>query len=142
MRPKVSRHIGKVRPSAIAIAQMLAREKGHLLQIHGAEAVRHLGLSTQMQIQPIYYTSGPNQVIRVGNSTVRLVHKPAIQLQHTGTKVGIALTALFYMGKKEGTNPQVVAAIKKQLSPDELHKLSESRMPIWMRKAFASLKSH
>lgn len=53
MRPKTSRFVGRVRPSPEAVARVLAKDNGHKLQFHGAEAVRKLGLSTQMQVTPI-----------------------------------------------------------------------------------------
>lgn len=84
--------------SAIEIAKVLARKRGHTLQIHVTEAVIRLRLSTQMQVSPVYYTSGHNCVIRVGNSNVRLQHKPPAWFQHVNSKVSLVLTALFYLG--------------------------------------------
>jgi hypothetical protein len=139
MRPKSTRFVGRVRPSAIAVARLVAKDNGHKIQIHGAEAVRRLGLSTQMQVSPIYYTSGPSRVIQIGNSSVRLVHRSATRLQHVGTNVGLALTALFYMGKKTAVDPAVVAAIRKHLTPEELQLLKSSHIPQWMRNAFEDI---
>lgn len=136
MRPKTSRLVGRVRASPEAVARVLAKDNGHKLQLHGAEAVRRLGLSTQMQVTPIYYTSGPSRVIQVGQATVRLVHMPMRNLQHAGTKVGLVITALFYMGKEEATSPRVGSSILKQLSPAELRQLMASHIPKWMREIF------
>lgn len=136
MRPKSSRFVGRVRPSPETVARVLAKDNGHKLQFHGAEAVRMLGLSTQMQVTPIYYTSGPSRVIQIGKGTVRLVHVPMRNLQHAGTKVGLVITALFYMGKKEATSPGVGSSIQKQLTPAEQKLLMASHIPKWMREIF------
>lgn len=49
-------------------------------------------------------------------------------------RVGVAISALFYLGKG-GTTPEHVAVIKKALSPEDLSKLVACRMPKWMRAA-------
>lgn len=134
MRPKNSPYVGRVRPSALKVARFLAKENGHKLQPHGAEAVRQLGLSTQMQIKPIYLTSGPSRVVRVRNSVVQLIHQSPIRMQHAGTRVGVALTALFYLGREAAEKPDVILAINKYLSHEELRALNASRIPSWMRK--------
>lgn len=133
MRPKNSPYIGRIQPSALEVVRFLAKEKGHKLQLHGAEAVRQLGLSTQMQIKPIYLTSGSNRVVRVRNSTVQLIHQSPIRMQHAGTRIGVALTALFYLGKEESGRPDVILAVNKYLSHEELVVLKTSRIPSWMR---------
>lgn len=103
MRPKVSEYTGKkVRANPIAVMDAVIRARGETIQIHGAEAVRRLGLSTQMQILPTYYTSGPTREIKIGNAVVRLRHASRERLQQAGTQAGIAFTALLYLGKKGG----------------------------------------
>lgn len=52
MRPKLNRYIGRVRPGVEQLVRLVARRNGETLQIHGAEAVRRLRLSTQMQLVP------------------------------------------------------------------------------------------
>ena len=69
MRPKQSEFTGrKVRANPIAVMQVIARARGETIQIHGAEAARRLGLSTQMQVLPTYYTSGSTREIKIGNA--------------------------------------------------------------------------
>ena len=132
MRPKESKYIGRVRPSAKQVIEVIARKKKEVIQIHGAEAVRRLGLSTQMQVQTTYYTSGSTREIRLGNAVVRLKHVPRAWLQHAGTKVGIGLIALHYLGKVE-VSGYVVSQIVKSLDREEFNTLLNCRMPAWMR---------
>lgn len=134
MRPKVSKHIGRVRPSPLSVMMAIARANGETVQIHGAEAARRLGLSTQMQVIPTYYTSGATRDIRIGNAVVCLRHVSRDRLQHAGTKVGTVLTALHYIGKK-GLSSQIVFKIVNAMSHDELIMLRACRMPLWMRSA-------
>lgn len=137
MRPKLSEYTCQlVKPSPLAIMNVLSKVNGETIQIHGAEAVRRLGLSTQMQVVPVYYTSGRTREIKAGNAVVRLNHVSSDRLQHAGNKVGLALTALYYLGK-DGACPHALSKIADTLSPDELTTLLACRMPKWMRAALA-----
>lgn len=137
MRPKQSKYTGrKVRANPIAVMEAVARARGETIQLHGIEAVRRLGLSTQMQILPIYYTSGPSREIKIGNAEIRLRHASPQRLQYAGTQIGLALTASLYLGKK-GLTEQAVKKIFNSLSINEFRKLMTCKMPRWMRSALA-----
>ncbi|WP_339414421.1 DUF6088 family protein [Pseudomonas sp. EA_35y_Pfl2_R5] len=137
MRPKLSEYTGrKVRANPIAVMEAVARARGETIQVHGAEAVRRLGLSTQMQVLPTYYTSGSTREIKIGNAVVRLRHASRQRLQQAGTKVGMALIAMLYLGK-EGLTEHAARKIACSLSFEELNKLMACKMPEWMRSALA-----
>jgi hypothetical protein len=136
MRPKVVEFVGRVAPSPVEVMKVIARTNGETIQLHGAEAVRRLGLSTQMQVRPTFYTSGTTREIKVGKGSVRLQHVGKKRLQHAGTAVGTALTALFYVGK-EGVTPELVKRIGKSLSSSEFEQLLACEMPEWMRAALS-----
>jgi hypothetical protein len=70
-----------------------------MIQIHGAEAARTLGLGTQMQVLPTYYTSGSTREIKIGTAVMRLRHFSRQRRQQAGTQARMALAALFYRGK-------------------------------------------
>lgn len=91
MRPKISPYVGRVRPSALAVIRVIAKQNHETIQVHGAEAARAFHLSTQMQTQSVLYTSGSSREIRLGTLTIRLRHVSPEKLQHAGTKVGLAL---------------------------------------------------
>lgn len=137
MRPKQSEYTGKkVRANPIAVMQAVAKARGETIQVHGVEAARRLGLSTQMQVLPTYYTSGSTREIKIGNAVVRLRHASRQRLQQAGTQAGIALTALLYIGKK-GLTEQAIIKIARSLSAEEFDKLMACKIPEWMRSAFA-----
>ncbi|WOI75553.1 DUF6088 family protein [Pseudomonas aeruginosa] len=135
MRPKTSQYTGRVRrPGPWDLLSLIARQSRWRLQIHGADAVRRFGLSTQIPVIPIYYTSGPSRSLFIEKAEIRLVHAAPMVMQCAGTKVGMTISALFYLGKG-GTTPECVAVIKKALSPEDLSKIVACRMPKWMRAA-------
>lgn len=133
MRPKTSPYVGKVRPSPTTVMMVIAKARGETIQVHGSEAVRLFRLSTQMQMRPTYYTSGTTRDIRVGDAVVHLQHVSQDKLQWAGTQVGLALCALFYIGKNK-LNVTMAEAILTRLSAAEISKLLSSRMPAWMRE--------
>ncbi|WP_366302286.1 DUF6088 family protein [Pseudomonas atacamensis] len=137
MRPKLSEYTGKkVRADPITVMKAVARSRGETIQVHGAEAARRLGISTQMQVLPTYYTSGTTREIKIGNATVRLRHSSWQRLQQAGSQAGLALSALLYLGQK-GVTQQIVGKILSSLSAEELSKLMECKMHKWLRKALA-----
>jgi hypothetical protein len=87
-----------------------------------------------MQVLSTFYTSGSTRKIHVGNATVRLQHASKDRFQHVETKVGVALTALHYIGK-EALSFEVASHIQKALSEDEFKTLQACQMPDWMKTA-------
>ncbi|TQV73102.1 type IV toxin-antitoxin system AbiEi family antitoxin domain-containing protein [Aliikangiella marina] len=139
VRPKTSKFVGRVMPSIAQVINAMAKSSGEILQIHGAEAVRRFQISTQMPVKPIYYTNGASREITVFNTKVRLIHtSSAKKLQHAGTNVGAAISALWYLGK-DNVGKREVLLIKKGLSEVEFKRLCASRLPNWMSEA---LKQH
>lgn len=135
VRPKQSRFISNVMPEVSRVIEVIAKDHGETMQLHGAEAARRFKLSTQMPTTPVYYTNGPSREIRVGNLKVRLMHTTSQRrLQHAGKKPGLALSALWYLGK-ENVDAEVVRRIREGLSPEEFETLRSSRMPAWMASA-------
>lgn len=134
MRPKPGRYIASSRPDLWKLISLIAMKKHLTLQIHGANAVRRFGLSTQMPLIPIYYTNGASRSIFIGKGEVRLIHAAPMVMQHPGTEVGMAISALYYLGE-DGSTPECITTIKKALKPEDLVKLAACRMPKWMRMA-------
>lgn len=136
-RPCFHPVIGEILPAAETVVKAIALARGEQLQIHGAEAVRAFRLSTQMQMVPTYYTNRSSREIRVGNSRVRLVHAPQSRLQHYGTTVGVAISALYYLKGRE-ENRISLDAIVSSLSSSDLEKLKRCRLPTWAAKIIST----
>jgi hypothetical protein len=62
----------RVGPNPPAVLEAVARATGETIQIHGADAVLRLGLSTQMQVLPTYYTRGSIREIKIREAVIRL----------------------------------------------------------------------
>ncbi len=134
VRPKKSRFIGSVMPDVAKVVEVMARDHGETIQVHGAEAARRFKLSTQVPTTPVFYTSGPSRELKVGNLTVKLLHASHRKLRLAGKRPGLALSALWYLGK-DNVNASVVGAIRAGLSAEEFETLKRTDMPGWMAGA-------
>jgi predicted transcriptional regulator of viral defense system len=136
VRPEVSRFVGRVMPEPLQVAQTLAKSSGSLVQVHGAEAALRLELTTQVPTQPIYITSGRSRRVQVGQMEIRLQHVSRRKLALAGRPAGLALSAMWYLGKTEVT-PSLVEKIRQKLGSSEFDalKAATSSMPAWMSDA-------
>ena len=135
VRPRKSRFVGNVIPGIFEVIQTIARDNGETVQIHGAEAAQRLGLSTQVPTVPVFHTSASSRSIRISNITVRMIHTSnRRRLQLAGETAGLALSALWYLGKGNVT-PDTVAAIKSAVGAKEFEKLRSADVPAWMATA-------
>ncbi|WP_338883395.1 DUF6088 family protein [Xenorhabdus sp. TH1] len=132
IKPKVNRFVGKVHPDIARVVEMITRQNGETIQIHGAEAARRFKLSTQMPTTLVYYTSGSSRQVRIGNRKVKLIHTSSQRkLQYAGTKIGMAISALWYLGK-ESVTPATVEQVRSLMSEDEFGLLKTCKLPAWM----------
>jgi len=119
-RPKINRLVGPVPPEPQAVVEAITESRGESTAMHGAEAARQLGLSTQAPMSPIFLTSGRSRTLHMGNLAVRLKHASAKELALASRPAGTALSALRHLGTKYVT-PQVIAQIRSSLPESESH---------------------
>ncbi len=136
VRPEISRFVGKVSPSPIKVAETVAKITGAVIQVHGAEAARRLELTTQVPTQSVFVTSGPSKRIRVGKMEIRLQHVCQRKLALAGRPAGLAIAAMWYLGKT-GLTPSLIEKIRHKLglSEFEVLKSATNAMPAWMSDA-------
>ncbi|MFA6242718.1 MAG: DUF6088 family protein [Candidatus Hydrogenedentales bacterium] len=136
-RPKRNPYVGEVFPEPMKVAEAIARETGSAVQVHGAEAARRMGFTTQVPNRPIFYTSGPNRRFRLGEMEVVLKHVSPRKLALAGRPAGVALTALWYLGK-DAVDAKTIEHVHAQLTPEEFTALMSVSflMPGWMHDAF------
>jgi Family of unknown function (DUF6088) len=133
VRPKRSRYVGEVMPEPSKVAQAIATAHGETIQVHGAEAARLLGLTTQMPLQAVFYTSGRSRELKLGNLPLILKHVARRKLALSGRPSGLALSALWYLGKEQ-VNTDTIKTIREKLTPQAFQefKAETPSMPAWM----------
>lgn len=140
--PIMSEYVGQVLPEPFKIAQAVARNNGAQISMNGAEAARRFELSTQMSTQSLYLTTGRTRQISIGKSKIRLQHTSLRKLALAGRPAGVALSALYYLGREEVT-PVVIEKVRQKLEPAEFQTLRSSTelMPSWMSDVFYRYES-
>ena len=135
VRPKINKYVGPVTPEPAAIAASVAKADGAKVQVSGAEAARRLELTTQVPIQPVYYTTGPSRQINVGRLRITLKHANPRRFALEGP-AGLALSALRHVGRAHVT-PEIIAQVKQQLPTEEFEALrtAATAMPAWLSEA-------
>jgi hypothetical protein len=142
VRPEISKYVGQTLPAPFKVVEAIAKKTNEIIQISGAEAARQLGLSTQVPAQPIFLTTGQSRRFKLGNLEVTLKHVSRKKIPYPESKVGLAILALWYLGKKL-TTAEVINKIESKLTPNEFEKFLVSRefMPAWMGNVVLEYKN-
>lgn len=138
VRPQASRLFGKTLPSTEAIVRAVATAHGETIEMHGAEAERRFGLTTQTMMKPVFLTTGPTRKLKIGKIEVELRHVAPRKLAMAGTKAGQALLALINRGQKH-VGEREIEQIRRQLSTEEFERLATAFgvAPGWLVSALS-----
>lgn len=133
-RPVKSR-FGVAPPSTRAVLTALSQRTAETIVPNGASAANVLGLSTQVPIQEIYLTSGPNRTLKLGSRRVELRHAPQWQVRQG--PAGNVIRALLSMG--EVNAEKSLSKLCPKLSAVEQKRLIASRGsgPSWIATAIS-----
>lgn len=133
VRPRVDPLVGRVAPTAESIVKAWAAASQSVVEVHGAEAARQFGLTTQMPMRSVYITSGRSRTIQIGALKIELRHAAQSSLLFAGTRAGRAYSALRYLGRAEVTR-ETIETVKEKLACEEFALLVSGRrlMPAWL----------
>ena len=134
MRPKSTRFVKSVPASLPTVLKALAERSGEQVAMSGAEAAQRLKLTTQVPVAPLYYTSGSTRELTINNQRVKLKHVANRKLALAGTPAGMALSALWFLGR-ELVNNRMLTKVANALSPEVLEEVKASNVPGWMTSA-------
>lgn len=138
VRP-VETRFGVRPPSIPKVIEALAEARGETVASNGASAANALGLTTQVPVRTVYWTSGRSRVLSVGAQTIELRHAPSWQLELPQSRAGQALRALAWFGKQRSR--EAVQKLRGKLSSAELQSLSavQGRLPTWVAQQVSTL---
>jgi hypothetical protein len=141
VRPEESRYVGQVLPEPLKVVKAIAKNTNEIIQVSGAEAARQLGLSTQVPTQPIFLTTGPSRHFNIGSLEVTLKHVSRKKIPIPESKAGLAILALWYLGKNI-ISYETINKIEKKLTSQEFEKFisSPEYMPGWMNNIVLQYK--
>jgi len=95
--PVVSR-FGSSAPSAHRFLEQFSRQSGLVIVPSGATTANALGLTTQVPVQMVYWTSGRSRKLNLGKLVPHLVHVSAWQLALAKEPAGEIVRTLAWAG--------------------------------------------
>jgi len=108
--------LGRVAPSADAIARALSRRDATRLQPTGAYAANVLGLSEQVPTRIEFLTDGPSRRVKLGRREIILKHTTPRNMATAGRRSGTVIQALRWLSQQH-IDDKVVSILRRQLSP-------------------------
>jgi hypothetical protein len=130
----VSSRFGQRPPSTEALLAAMAEQQGEMVVPQGAASANALGLSTQVPVQEIYFTTGRSRKLKVGAKQIELKHAPNWQMRLGQRPAGMAIRALAWLGAEQA--PFALQQLRRKLPRAEWEALRNSRatLPSWMAK--------
>ena len=116
-------------PDIFEVLAAMTRLTGEIFQYDGGYCANRLGLSTQVPLYHVLHTNGRSRRFKLAGVDVVLNHTDDQRLlQYPLQKVGMAISALYYLGPNV-VDDKIIKAIKDQLSPEEYAKLLSADFP-------------
>jgi hypothetical protein len=135
VRPKISKLIGPLVPSAEEVAAGIAKRDRIRTLPTGSYALNALGLSTQVPMKIVLLTDGSPRVIKVGKRTIKFKKTTPKSLMAKGKISRLAIQALKEIGIGKLTDEEerkIVALLKKEDLNDLKHDIALA--PVWIQK--------
>lgn len=135
VRPKISKLIGLLAPSAEEVAEAIAKRDRIRTVPAGSYALNALGLSTQVPMNIVLLTDGSPRVIKVGKRTIKFKKTTPKNLLAKGKISRLAIQALKEIGNGKVTEEEeqkVLALLKKEDEKDLKHDIALA--PVWIHK--------
>lgn len=119
-------------PSVEEAVEAIATQRGEVIVSSGAKAANELGLTTQVQVRPVYWTSGRTRKMNLGKQVVEFRHAPRWQLALAHKPAGQAVRALAWLGPEKAE--PALQTIKRKLPAAAFRELVEAvpQLPTWL----------
>ena len=135
VRPKVSKLIGTLIPTAEEVAEAIAKRDRIRTLPTGSYALNALGLSTQVPMNIVLLTDGSPRLIKVGKRTIKFKKTTPKNLLAKGKISRLAIQALKEIGNgkvSEEDENKIVELLKKEDEKDLKHDITLA--PVWIQK--------
>lgn len=135
VRPKFSKHIGPLTPSAEEVAEAIAKRDRIRTVPTGSYALNALGLSTQIPMNIVLLTDGSPREIKVGKRTIKFKKTTPKNLLAKGKISRLAIQALKEIGNgkvSQEEEQKILKLLKKEDEKDLKHDIVLA--PVWIQK--------
>lgn len=135
VRPKISKLIGPLTPSAEEVAEAIARRDRIRTVPTGSYALNALGLSTQVPMNIVLLTDGSPREIKVGKRTIKFKKTTPKNLLAKGKISRLVIQALKEIGNGKVTaeeEQKILDLLRKEDVKDLKHDIALA--PVWIQK--------
>lgn len=135
VRPKESKYIGKLMPTAEEVAEAIAKRDRIRTVPTGTYALNALGLSTQVPMKIVLLTDGSPREIKVGKRTIKFKKTTPKKLLAKGKISRLAIQALKEIGNgniTEEEEEKIIILLKKEDLDDLKNDIALA--PVWVQK--------
>lgn len=135
VRPKISKLIGPLVPSAEEVAETIAKRDRIRTLPTGSYALNALGLSTQVPMNIVLLTDGSPREIKVGKRKIKFKKTTPKNLMAKGKISRLVIQALKEIGNgkvKEDEEQKILGLLKKEDEKDLKHDIALA--PVWIQK--------
>jgi hypothetical protein len=133
----VKSRFGSHPPSAEKLVEEFAMQRGETVVPSGASSANALGLTTQVPVRAVYWTSGRSRKLNLGKQSVQLEHVPSWQLAFAKEPAGEIVRSLAWAGPErvQGTLNEIKAKVPASAIQQVAQQVS--RFPGWMASALS-----
>ena len=135
VRPKISKLLGPLVPSAEEVAEAIAKRDRIRTLPTGSYALNALGLSTQVPMNIVLLTDGSPRIIKVGKRTIKFKKTTPKNLLAKGKISRLVIQALKEIGNGKVTAEEenkIIDLLKKEEEKDLKHDIALA--PVWVQK--------
>ncbi len=135
VRPKISKLIGPLVPTAEEVAEAIARRDRIRTVPTGSYALNALGLSTQVPMNIVLLTDGSPREIRVGKRKIKFKKTTPKNLLAKGKISRLVIQALKEIGNgkvSEAEEKRIVDLLRNEEEKDLRHDIALA--PVWIQK--------
>lgn len=135
VRPKISKLIGVLVPSAEEVAEAIAKRDRIRTLPTGSYALNALGLSTQVPMNIVLLTDGSPREIKVGKRKIKFKKTTPKNLLAKGKISRLVIQALKEIGNGKVTAEEenkIISLLKKEDIKDLKHDIELA--PVWVQK--------
>lgn len=134
-RPKKSKLIGEVMPSAEEIVEAIIKRDRLRTVPTGTYALNALGLSTQVPMRIVLLTDGSPREIKIGKRTIKFKKTTPKNLLAKGKISRLVIQALKEIGNGQATESEeekIIQLLKEEDQKDLIHDIGLA--PVWIQK--------
>ena len=131
---------GRHAPGVHLFIQQLAAHSGEAIAPFGAACANALGLTTQVPVKAVYWTSGRTRSYKLGKLTVYLRHVPGWQLVLWREPAGELVRALAWAGPTDAS--KVLSQIAERFPEAAISELQQhtSLFPRWLQDSLQKIE--